>query len=66
MPIGIQVLATTRESGVIWAFKSQLHQRRYRLQETLRLSKWQLENELEYQSCLDRVVGELSLSPTQS
>ena len=66
MQIDIEVLTTTRHGGVIWGFKSQLHQRKYRSQKALRLAQWQLEDEGQCKSRFDRVIGELSLSPTQS
>ncbi len=61
MQIGIEVMATTRESCVIWGFKSQLHQRQYRSQKALRLAQWQIEDEPQRQSCLDRLIRELFL-----
>jgi len=61
----IEVLATTRERGVVGSFEINIDQRQNRPQEALRLTKRQLEDKAQRQSCLDRVVGELPLCTTR-
>ncbi len=61
MKIDIEVLTTPREGGVVGSFAIDTHQRQYRPQETLHLAKWQPKDEPKHQSCLDRVIRELSL-----
>jgi hypothetical protein len=41
--------------------ESDTHQHQHRPQESLRLTKWQLEDKPQRQGSLDRVIGELSL-----
>ncbi len=56
------MLATSREGGVIGRFEIESHQRKYGSQKTLSLAQWEIEDEAQRQSRLNRVIGELPLS----
>ena len=65
MKINVEALTTPRERGVVGGFEVDAHQTQNRAQKALHLAQWQIEDESQPQSCLDRVIGELPLRTTQ-
>ena len=64
--IDIEAPTTPRERGVVGSLERDSHQRKYGSQKTLSLAQWEIEDEAQRQSRLNRVIGELPLSPSSS
>jgi hypothetical protein len=64
--LNIEALTTPQERGGVGSFEIDVRQGQDRSQEALRLTERQLEDEPEHQSGLDRMIGELSLTPSSS